>query len=68
MLRVKVLEFIDEEDRRVKLLRSRKIHATKMFEAYFCEFCELLREGPLNKLRLNPESTEKIERRVEMTG
>lgn len=60
LLRIRLLELTDHESVRAHIFRSRKISQREEFIAYFDEFINMLRAGPLRKFRLNAESAHHI--------
>lgn len=60
ILRERLLELTGADFIRSHIFRSRKICQREEFIAYFSQFIEMLRSGPLTKFRLNAQATHHI--------
>jgi len=64
ILRTKILEYLREEVMRASIWSNRHIQHKEEFIAYFCEFINTLRQGPLIKFRINSKTSKHIEERI----
>jgi hypothetical protein len=68
LLRERVVDLLTPEAVRENIDRNRHIKKRENFYAYFMEFTEMIRSGPLVKFRINSHASQRILDRVETSA